>query len=62
MPARTLRPLIPPDLSLETYENLGFLAIAMVQTHKMRPRFARKSVFGAADRQISELLEIRREE
>jgi hypothetical protein len=35
-----LRPLTAPGLILDTYENWGFLAIAMVQTRNMRPRFA----------------------
>lgn len=40
LPERKLRPLLPPGLVLDTYENYGFLAIAMVQTRNMRPRFA----------------------
>jgi hypothetical protein len=38
----SLLPLLPPGLFLDTYENYGFLAIAMVQTRNMRPRFAPK--------------------
>jgi uncharacterized protein YqjF (DUF2071 family) len=38
-PGTILRPLLPPGLVLDTYENYGFLAIAMVQTRNMRPRF-----------------------
>lgn len=38
-PDTILRPLMPPGLVLDTYENYGFLAIAMVQTRNMRPRF-----------------------
>ena len=38
-PDTILRPLMPPGLVLDTYENYGFLAIAMVQTRDMRPRF-----------------------
>jgi hypothetical protein len=37
LPASTLAPLLPPGLSLDTYEGLGFLAIAMVKTRKLRP-------------------------
>jgi uncharacterized protein YqjF (DUF2071 family) len=37
LPATTLLSLLPPGLSLDTYENYGFLAIAMVQTRDMRP-------------------------
>jgi hypothetical protein len=40
LPERKLWPLLPPGLVLDTYENYGFLAIAMVQTRNMRPRFA----------------------
>jgi hypothetical protein len=39
LPETSLRPLIPPSLFLDTYESYGFLAIAMVQTRNMRPRF-----------------------
>src|ERR1700730_9044538 len=39
LPERKLRPLLQPGLVLDTYENYGFLAIAMVQTRNMRPRF-----------------------
>ena len=34
-----LTPLLPPGLELDTYDGLGFLAIAMVQTRRLRPRF-----------------------
>lgn len=44
LPDAAMRPLIPPGLVLDTYENYGFLAIAMVQTRSMRPRFAPKLV------------------
>ncbi len=40
LPAATLQPLLPPGLMLDTYQDYGFLAIAMVQTRGMRPRFA----------------------
>jgi len=39
IPGTILRPLMPPGLVLDTHENFGFLAIAMVQTRSMRPRF-----------------------
>lgn len=45
LPAATLQPFLPPGLTLETYNDLGFLAIAMVQTRNMRPSFA-PSIFG----------------
>jgi hypothetical protein len=35
-----LRPLLAPGLALDTYEDYGFLAIAMVQTRNLRPAFA----------------------
>ena len=34
-----LAPLLPPGLALDTCGNLGFLAIAMVQTRELRPAF-----------------------
>ncbi len=39
LPQETLRPLLPPGLTLDTFEEFGFLAIAMVQTERLRPRF-----------------------
>jgi hypothetical protein len=36
-PERLLAPLLPPGLTLDGYDGLGFLAIAMVQTEKLRP-------------------------
>ncbi|MDA0578434.1 MAG: DUF2071 domain-containing protein [Verrucomicrobia bacterium] len=36
-PEALLRPLLPPGLILDTYEGNGFLAIAMVQTERLRP-------------------------
>ena len=36
-PKEVLRPLLPPGLRLDTYDNLGFLAVAMVQTTSLRP-------------------------
>src|SRR5690348_5575721 len=38
-PAEVLAPLLPPGLELDTYEGLGLLAIAMVQTRRLRPVF-----------------------
>ncbi|HEY1422139.1 MAG TPA: DUF2071 domain-containing protein [Candidatus Acidoferrum sp.] len=39
VPDIALRPLLPRGLLLDMYETYGFLAIAMVQTRNMRPRF-----------------------
>jgi hypothetical protein len=36
-PREILEPLLPPGLTLDTYEELGFLAIALVQTEGLRP-------------------------
>src|SRR6476659_1969984 len=36
-PDRVLVPLLPPGLTLDTWQGLGFLAIAMVQTEGLRP-------------------------
>lgn len=36
-PEDILRPLLPPGLTLDTYEGHGFLAIALVQTEDLRP-------------------------
>jgi hypothetical protein len=38
-PSGVLRPLLPPGLVLDTYGEYGFLAIAMVQTERLRPSF-----------------------
>ncbi|HTC95646.1 MAG TPA: DUF2071 domain-containing protein [Terriglobales bacterium] len=38
-PQQLLRPLLPPELALDTYKNFGFLAIALVQTENLRPAF-----------------------
>jgi hypothetical protein len=38
-PTGILRPLLPPGLALDTYGEYGFLAIALVQTEKLRPSF-----------------------
>lgn len=39
LPEEVLLPLLPPGLTLDTYEGRGFLAIAMVQTRGLRPTF-----------------------
>jgi hypothetical protein len=36
-PESVLAPLLPPGLSLDTYDGLGFLAVALVQTQGLRP-------------------------
>jgi hypothetical protein len=38
-PEGLLRPLLPPGLELDTFNGLGFVAIALVQTEKLRPDF-----------------------
>lgn len=38
LPARVLRPLLPPGLELDTHGDFGFLAIALVQTEGLRPK------------------------
>src|SRR4051794_19952762 len=45
LPAAVLAPLLPPGLTLDTYEDFGFLAIAMVRTRGLRTAFL-PSVFG----------------
>ncbi len=39
VPAEVLTPLLPPGLRLDTYGDYGFLAIALVETQKLRPAF-----------------------
>src|SRR5947199_5071638 len=39
LPRATLQPLLPPGLQLDTFGDLGFVAIAMVQTENLRPSF-----------------------
>jgi len=39
LPARLLSPLLPPGLILDSFDGLGFLAVAMVQTRDLRPAF-----------------------
>jgi hypothetical protein len=36
-PEATLRPLVPDGLEIDTHEGLGFVAVAMVWTKKLRP-------------------------
>ncbi len=38
-PARLLEPLLPPGLSVDTYGDFGFLAIALVQAERLHPNF-----------------------
>jgi hypothetical protein len=45
LPGEVLQPLLPPGLVLDTYHEFGFLAIALVQTARLRPSFL-PSVFG----------------
>ena len=37
LPASVLRPLLPPGLELETIGETGFVAVALVQTERLRP-------------------------
>jgi uncharacterized protein DUF2071 len=39
LPSEVLQPLLPPGLNLDTYGDLGFLAIALVETKDLRPAF-----------------------
>lgn len=39
LPAKVLRPLLAPGLTLDTYGDVGFLAIALVETRTLRPAF-----------------------
>jgi hypothetical protein len=38
-PAKTLEQLLPPGLTVDTYGDYGFVAIAMVQTRRLHPAF-----------------------
>lgn len=38
-PQEVLRPLLPPGLVLDTLDDLGFAAVALVQTERLRPSF-----------------------
>lgn len=37
-PEEVLQPLLPPGLTVDAYDGLGFLAIALVQTRDLRPK------------------------
>lgn len=39
LPAAVLQPFLAPGLVLDTYKDLGFLAIALVKTRDLRPAF-----------------------
>ncbi|HSH39209.1 MAG TPA: DUF2071 domain-containing protein [Chthoniobacterales bacterium] len=39
LPREVLRPLLAPGLMLDAFGDLGFLAIALVQTERLRPAF-----------------------
>jgi len=39
LPRQLLEPLLPPGLLLDTHGDLGFTAIAVVQTERLRPAF-----------------------
>ena len=39
LPADVLTPLLPHGLTVDTYGDLGFVAVAMVQTRALRPSF-----------------------
>lgn len=39
VPARVLLPLLPPGLTLDTYGDFGFQAVALVETRDLRPAF-----------------------
>lgn len=39
LPRNVLEPLLPPGLTLDGFEDWGFLAIALVQTEELRPSF-----------------------
>lgn len=45
-PAAVLESLLPPGLALDSYDDWGFLAIAMVQTEGLRPTFMPKGAGG----------------
>lgn len=38
-PRDLLEPLLPPGLTLDTHGEMGFVAVALVQTEKLRPAF-----------------------
>lgn len=39
LPVATLEPLLPPGLTLDSWNDYGFVAIALVQTEQLRPSF-----------------------
>jgi hypothetical protein len=39
LPERMLTPLLPPGLTLDGFEGCGFVAVALVQTERLRPAF-----------------------
>lgn len=39
IPASVLQPLLAPGLTLDTYNDVGFLAVALVETRNLRPAF-----------------------
>jgi hypothetical protein len=41
-PQELLQPMLPPGLALDRYEDYGFVAIALVETQKLRPSFVPK--------------------
>ena len=43
-PATVLTPLLPPGLTLDAHDGLGFLAIALVDTRGLRPSFVPKAL------------------
>ena len=43
-PKEVLEPLLPPGLMLDTFHDFGFVAIAMVDTHNLRPSFCPAAV------------------
>ncbi|HEX8281269.1 MAG TPA: DUF2071 domain-containing protein [Chthoniobacterales bacterium] len=45
LPREVLAPLLPPGLILDTFGDFGFVAIALVQTERLRPAFLPK-MFG----------------
>lgn len=39
LPEELLAPLLPPGLTVDSWNGLGFVAVALVQTEKLRPAF-----------------------
>ena len=39
LPEEILSPLLPPGLTVDSWNGLGFVAVALVQTEKLRPAF-----------------------